>query len=109
ALRRCRRVGGARREPDLQGSFDNGGKLLSAESPSETLMKNVVRFSLAAGFALAIAAPALAQPYTAIKTGNVIELKDAKADMVVPVVINVGRPWRIQVKGKDLVRAGMSA
>ena len=29
--------------------------------------------------------------------------------MVVPVVLSVGRPWRIQVKGKDLVRPGASA
>jgi len=72
-------------------------------------MKKLLRFSLAAAFALALAVPAAAQPYTAIKTGGVIELKDAKADMVVPVVISVGRPWRIQVKGKDLVRPGTSA
>lgn len=64
---------------------------------------------LAAAFVLALAAAASAQPYSAVRTGNVIELKDARAEMVVPVVINVGRPWRIQVKGKDLVRPGASA
>lgn len=68
-----------------------------------------LRFGVVAAFALAMAFPAAAQPYTAVRTGNVIELKDATSQMVVPVVINVGRPWRIQVKGKDLVRPGASA
>ncbi len=68
-----------------------------------------LRMGLAAAFVLVLAAAASAQPYSAVRTGNVIELKDARAEMVVPVVINVGRPWRIQVKGKDLVRPGASA
>jgi aldose 1-epimerase len=66
-------------------------------------------FALAVGFTLLVAAPAAAQQYTAVQTGNVVELKDTKSEMVVPVVVSVGRPWRIQVKGKDLVRAGASA
>lgn len=61
--------------------------------------------ALVAVLALVVATPAAAQQqYTAVKTGNVIELRDTKADMFVPVVIAVGRPYRIQVKGKDLVR-----
>jgi aldose 1-epimerase len=72
-------------------------------------MHTLPRFVLATLLVLAGAASAAGQPYTAVRTGNVIELKDAKAEMVVPVVITVGRPWRIQVKGKDLVRPGASA
>src|SRR4051812_47200411 len=63
-----------------------------------------VTFALAGILALIGVAPAAAQQYTAVKTGNAIELRDTKADMYVPVVIAVGRSARIQVKGKDIVR-----
>jgi aldose 1-epimerase len=66
-------------------------------------------FTFVAALALVLAAPAFGQRYSAVKTGNVVELKDSTAEMVVPVVVSVGRPWRIQVKGKDLVRPGTSA
>lgn len=62
------------------------------------------RLTLATMLALAVAAPAAAQQYSAKQTGNLVELRDAKADMYVPVVTTVGRAWKIQVKGKDLVR-----
>jgi aldose 1-epimerase len=51
-----------------------------------------------------VAGAASAQQYTVKQTGNLVELRDTRADMYVPVVTTVGRPWRIQVKGKDIVR-----
>ena len=65
-------------------------------------------YTLAASalLALVVAAPAAAQQYTVKQTGNLVELRDTRADMYVPVVTTVGRPWKIQVKGKDLVRTG---
>ena len=53
----------------------------------KSLISGLPGFVLAA-LLLAAAAPASAsaQPYTAVRTGNVIELKDARSEMVVPVV-----------------------
>src|ERR1700716_3527027 len=73
-------------------------------SASETRMK-LLRLALAATFTLACAAPAAAQPYTAKQNGDVIELGDATGQMSVSVVWTMSNAWRIQVKGKDLVRA----
>ena len=53
---------------------------------------------------LALAAPAAAQRYTAKQDGDVIELADTTAQMNVSVVWSMSNAWRIQVKGKDLVR-----
>ena len=64
----------------------------------------LLRLALAATFALACAAPAAAQRYTAKQNGDVIELADATAQMNVSVVWSMSNAWRIQVKGKDLVR-----
>ena len=64
----------------------------------------LLRLALAATFALACAAPAAAQRYTAKQDGDVIELADATAQMNVAVVWSMSNAWRIQVKGKDLVR-----
>jgi aldose 1-epimerase len=50
------------------------------------------------------AAPAAAQRYTAKQDGDVVELQDADAQMHVSVVWSMSDAWRIQVKGKDLVR-----
>jgi aldose 1-epimerase len=63
------------------------------------------RLTLAITFALAIAAPAAAQQYTAKQAGDVIELQDTKAQMAVSVVAKMSNAYRIQVKGQDLVRA----
>ena len=65
----------------------------------------LLRLVLAATLALAVAAPAAAQPYTAKRDGDVIELADAAGQMNVSVVWSMSNAWRIQVKGKDLVRA----
>ena len=64
----------------------------------------LLRFALAVTFALAWAAPAAAQRYTAKQNGDVIELADTTAQMNVSVVWSMSNAWRIQVKGKDLVR-----
>jgi aldose 1-epimerase len=64
----------------------------------------LLRLALAATFALACAAPAAAQRYTAKQNGDVIELADATDQMNVSVVWSMSNAWRIQVKGKDLVR-----
>ena len=64
----------------------------------------MLRLVLAATFALALAAPAAAQRYTAKQDGDVIELADTTAQMNVSVVWSMSDAWRIQVKGKDLVR-----
>jgi aldose 1-epimerase len=64
----------------------------------------LLRFALAATFALACAAPAAAQRYTAKQNGDVIDLADATGQMNVSVIWSMSNAWRIQVKGKDLVR-----
>ena len=64
----------------------------------------LLRLALAATFTLALAAPAAAQRYTAKQDGVLIELADTGAQMNVSVVWSMSNAWRIQVKGKDLVR-----
>jgi aldose 1-epimerase len=63
------------------------------------------RFCLTASLLVLCAAPAAAQRYTAKQDGDVIELADATAQMTVSVVWSMSNAWRVQVKGKDLVRA----
>jgi aldose 1-epimerase len=65
---------------------------------------NLLRLVFAAMFALSVAAPARAQRYTAKQDGDVVELADANAQMNVSVIWSMSNAWRIQVKGKDLVR-----
>ena len=64
----------------------------------------LLRLALAVTFAMAWAAPAAAQRYTAKQNGEVIDLADATDQMQVSVVWSMSNAWRIQVKGKDLVR-----
>jgi aldose 1-epimerase len=64
----------------------------------------LLRLAIAAAFAMAWAAPAAAQRYTAKQRGDVIDLVDATSQMNVSVVWSMSNAWRIQVKGKDLVR-----
>lgn len=64
------------------------------------LMYVVMAITIVAGWA----APAAAQRYTAKQDGDVVELSDATAQMNVSVVWSMSNAWRIQVKGKDLVR-----
>jgi len=49
--------------------------------------------------------PAHAERYTAKRDGDVVELTDTAAQMNVSVVWTMSNAWRVQVKGKDLVRA----
>ena len=51
-----------------------------------------------------VVAPASAQRYTAKQDGDVVTLTDTVAKMSVPVVTSMGKPWRIQVNGQNLVR-----
>jgi aldose 1-epimerase len=65
---------------------------------------NVMRLVLAVTISVACAAPALAQRYSATENGDVVELVDTSAQMKVSVVWSMSNAWRVQVKGKDLVR-----
>ncbi|MEO8076811.1 MAG: aldose 1-epimerase [Acidobacteriota bacterium] len=62
------------------------------------------RALLAAALVCVFAVPAAAQRYTAKQNGDVIDLADTTAQMNVSVVSSMSNAWRIQVKGKDLVR-----
>ena len=64
----------------------------------------LMRLALAVIVLVAGVAPAAAQRYTAKQDGDLIELADTTAQMNVSVVWNMCNAWRIQVKGKDLVR-----
>ena len=64
----------------------------------------LMRLALAVTLVTAWAAPAAAQRYTAKQNGDLVELADATAQMNVSVVWSMSNAWRIQVKGKDLVR-----
>ena len=66
----------------------------------------LLRVVLAVAFAWACASPAAAQRYTAKQNGDVIDLADATEQMNVSVIWSMSNAWRIQVKGKDLVRTG---
>jgi aldose 1-epimerase len=55
-----------------------------------------------------VAAPAAAQRYTAKQEGDVIALADTTAKMNVEVVASLGKAWKIQVKGQNLVRTSAS-
>jgi aldose 1-epimerase len=63
-----------------------------------------IRFALTVTILMAAAAPAAAQRYTAKQDGDVVEIADANAQMNVSVIWSMSNAWRIQVKGKDLVR-----
>ncbi len=64
----------------------------------------LMRLALMLTIVTTFAAPAAAQRYTARQDGDVVELADATAQMNVSVVWSMSNAWRIQVKGKDLVR-----
>src|SRR4029079_15664055 len=64
----------------------------------------VMRLALVVTIVAAWAAPAAAQRYTAKRDGDVVELANSAAQMNVSVVWSMSNAWRIQVKGKDLVR-----
>jgi len=55
-----------------------------------------------------VAAPAMAQRYTAKRDGDVVALADTTARMNVDVVTSMGKAWKIQVNGQNLVRTSPS-
>jgi aldose 1-epimerase len=65
---------------------------------------NVMRLAVAVIISATWAAPAAAQRYTATQTGDVVELVDTTVQMNVSVIWSMSNAWRVQVKGKDLVR-----
>jgi aldose 1-epimerase len=65
---------------------------------------NVKRLALVVAISAVSTAPAYAQRYTATQNGDVVELVDTSAQMNVSVVWSMSNAWRVQVKGKDLVR-----
>ena len=67
-------------------------------------MKQMMQVAVAVILVAAWAAPASAQRYTAKQNGELVELTDATAQMNVSVVWSMSNAWRVQVKGKDLVR-----
>jgi aldose 1-epimerase len=54
------------------------------------------------------AAPAAAQRYTAKQDGSEVVLADTAARMTVAVVTSMGKAWKIQVNGQNLVRTSAS-
>jgi aldose 1-epimerase len=67
-------------------------------------MKNL-RLALAVILVGLWTTPALAERYTVKRDGDVVELTDTAAQMNVSVVWTMSNAWRVQVKGRDLVRA----
>jgi len=65
---------------------------------------NMMRLVLAVTISAAWASPAAAQRYTATQTADEVELVDTSAQMNVSIVWSMSNAWRVQVKGKDLVR-----
>ena len=65
---------------------------------------NVKRLALVVAISAVSTAPAYAQRYAATQNGDVVELVDTSAQMNVSVVWSMSNAWRVQVKGKDLVR-----
>jgi aldose 1-epimerase len=53
-------------------------------------------------------APAAAQRYTAKQDGEVIALADTTTKMNVEVVTSLGKAWKVQVNGQNLVRTSAS-
>ncbi len=66
-------------------------------------------FALTTALALVTAAPAAAQQYSAKQVGDVVELRDTKADMVASVIPTMSNAYRIQVKGHDLTRGAATS
>jgi len=64
--------------------------------------------SLAAALVFVATAPAAGQRYTAKQDGDVVALVDTTAGMNVEVVTSMGKAWKIQVNGQNLVRTSPS-
>ena len=64
--------------------------------------------ALAAALVCMATEPVAAQRYAAKQDGDVVALADTTARMNVEVVSSMGKAWRIQVKGQNLVRTSAS-
>jgi len=64
--------------------------------------------ALAMALVCIVAAPAIAQRYTAKQDGDVIALADTTAKMNVEVVTSMGKAWKVQVNGQNLVSTSAS-
>ncbi len=64
--------------------------------------------ALAVSLVCIAATPASAQRYTAKQDGDVVALADATGKMNVEVVVSLGKAWKIQVNGQNLVRTSAS-
>src|SRR5262245_13257521 len=63
------------------------------------------RFACALVIALAVAAPPVAQPYSAERNGDVVRLADAKSQTMVSIVPSVGNiAFEMRVKGHNVLR-----
>jgi aldose 1-epimerase len=73
---------------------------------SEVVMKRTLtRIAVAACVVLGIASPAFALPrYKMTQTGDVIELQDTRAQVVVNVLTPASNAYRMTVKGQDVIR-----
>jgi aldose 1-epimerase len=65
-------------------------------------------FALTMALGYIAVAPAAAQRYTAKAEGDVVALADTTARMNVEVVTSLGKAWKIQVNGQNLVRTSAS-
>ena len=71
-----------------------------------TRLVHAIRIAASAACVLATLVPsASAQPrYRATQTGDIVELRDARADVVVNVLTTASNAYRMTVKGEDVIR-----
>ena len=64
-----------------------------------------LRLSTCVLVAIALSAPASAQPYSARRTGDVVQLQDAKTQTIVSIIPSVGNiAFEMKVKGQNVLR-----
>src|SRR6266566_7110892 len=70
-----------------------------------SLKSNIGVVLVTSALIAAISAPALAQPYSAQRNGDIIRLEDAGSGTVVSIVPGVGDvAFEMQVRGQDVLR-----
>jgi hypothetical protein len=75
----------------------------------ETMTRHrIPALALTTALGYIIAPPAAALRYTAKRDGDVVALADTTARMNVDVVTSMGKAWKIQVNGQNLVRTSPS-
>jgi aldose 1-epimerase len=69
------------------------------------MKRTLIRIAVAACVVLGIAFAASAQPrYTMTRTGDVIELQDTRAQVIVNILTTASNAYRMTVKGEDVIR-----